>query len=69
MKLVTYPYFHVEGRGLHDVFSKFILILAFIGSVGLVDFGIIIFDCHFLGEKRSPKWPTATPTICLPLPL
>ena len=34
----------------------------FIGSVGFVD----IFGRRFVGEKRCPKRPIATPTIRLP---
>ena len=40
--------------------------LDFIGSVGLVDF-FVIFGHRFVGQKRCPKRPTATPTICLPV--
>ena len=40
--------------------------LDFTGSVGLVDF-FIILGCRFAGEKRCPKRPIATPTIRLPV--
>ena len=38
----------------------------FIGSEGLVVF-FVLFGRRFVGEKRCPKWPTATPTIRLPV--
>ena len=38
----------------------------FVGSVGLVDFFVTI-GRRFVGEKRCPKRPIATPTIRLPV--
>ena len=34
--------------------------------MGLVDF-FVTFGRRFVGEKRCPKWPTATPTILFPV--
>ena len=35
--------------------------------MGLVDFFIVIFGHRFVGEKRCPKRPIATPTVRLPV--